>query len=196
MFGTLNSPQYLFYNNTSTLGLYNTSNSTSPWQIDVNGIGTFSTVNSPIGNIGTANVATGNVATANITNETVTNSTISNATITNLSVIKQNVQPIFITATSYSVSDTTPTMTYLSGLNNVTITFNALSSANNYNIYEFRKIPPELLFSQLITFTTGANCIMIDLANATQTTIESGNKKYFKFQYVNRNGTNNYYLLA
>ena len=79
----------------------------------------------------------------------------------------------------------------MSASSNMTVIFNALSFSNNYNIYEFR-----INTSPMVSFTIGANCIMIDLANNPQTTIASGTKNYFKFQYIIRNGSNYYFLLA
>jgi len=162
IFPTFNSQQYLFFNNTATLGLYNNSTNNSPWNIDSSGVATLTTIN------------------------------CSNINTSNLSVIKQNVQPIFITATYYPISDVSFTMIYMSASSLMLVGLNALSSSNNYNIYEFR-----ITTSPTVSFTTGTSgCIIIDLANNTQTTISSGTKNYFKFQYVIRNGTNYYYLLA
>jgi hypothetical protein len=82
-------------------------------------------------------------------------------------------------------------MIYMSASSLMLVSLNALSNSNNYNIYEFR-----ITTSPTVSFTTGVNCTMIDLANNTQTTISSGTKNYLKFQYVFRNGTYYYYLLA
>jgi len=114
---------YLYYNTSSTFGHINTSYSVLSWFINSSGNATIPTVNT---------------TNSSITNATITNATITNATITNATITTQNIQPIFITALSYSVSDVTPTMVYISGSSNMTIGFNPLSSTNNYNIYEFR----------------------------------------------------------
>ena len=181
-FPTPTSPQYLFFNNSASLGLYNTNTYSSTWSIDINGVATFTTINCP----------TINTSNSTFTNLTSTTINCSNINTSNLSVIKQNVQPIFITATYYPVSDTSPTMIYMSASSLMLVGLNALSSSNNYNIYEFR-----ITTSPTVSFTTGTSgCIIIDLANNTQTTISSGTKNYLKFQYVIRNGTNYYYLLA
>ena len=182
IFPTFNSQQYLFFNNTATLGLYNNSTNNSPWNIDSSGVATFTTINCP----------TINTSNSTFTNLTSTTINCSNINTSNLSVIKQNVQPIFVTATYYPVSDVSPTMIYMSASSLMLVGLNALSSSNNYNIYEFR-----ITTSPTVSFTTGTSgCIIIDLANNTQTTISSGTKNYLKFQYVIRNGTNYYYLLA
>ena len=201
IFPTFNSQQYLFFNNTATLGLYNNSTNNSPWNIDSSGVGTFSTINCPtintsnstFTNLTSTTINCPNINTSNLTvGNSITNLAAVNATIINLTIFKQNIQPIFLTASSYSVTDATPTMIYLSSSSNMTVGFNPLSTTNNYNIYEFR-----ITTSPMVSFTTGASgCVIIDQLNNTQTTISSGTKNYFKFQYVFRNGTNYYYLLA
>ena len=85
IFATPNNNQYLYFNNSSTLGLYNISNRISNWYIDNAGLGTFASINSQTESVGTSNITTANITTANINNSICNYSSITNATITNLS---------------------------------------------------------------------------------------------------------------
>ena len=106
-----NTGSYMFFNDGGTLGTYNTTNSSFPWFIELDGDSSFQSVNSPI--ISTPHLK----ATGKIRRDRVMDS-----------------------AQTYNVTNSTTSLTYLTAgsSNTLVINLNALDESNNYNMYEFR----------------------------------------------------------
>jgi hypothetical protein len=147
---------YLFIGNDCTIGTYNTNNSTFPWFIEMDGDATFSTVNSP--NISTPHLK----ATGKIKRDRVVDS-----------------------STTYNVTNSTTSLTYLTG-NNIIVNLNVLDESNNYNMYEFRCTGDSVRFNANGT-------TVYDNLNVSRSTIVTTSQKYFKFHYIDRNGVYYYY---
>ena len=149
---------YMFFNDGGTLGVYDTNTSSFPWFVELDGDATFSTVNSPT--ISTPHLK----ATGKIKRERVVDS-----------------------VNTYNVTNSTTSLTYLTGSGNIIVNLNALDESNNYNMYEFR--------------CTGANFIqfnangvtLYDNMNTSRSSISTNAQKYFKFHYIDRNGTQYYH---
>ena len=176
---------YLYFNNSGTIGVYNTTLLNSPWYITVSGTASIPTVNST--NVNTTN--------ATITNSTITNSTITNSTITTSTVSKTIMSALYNTFAIYNMTINSPSFILLASTYNMTVQMNVLSDSSAFNcIYEFR-----CTNSSTVTFQSMAsNCIMLDLSNNTQTTLYYNTKNYFKFFYTYNSYSNQYiyYLLT
>jgi hypothetical protein len=147
---------YLFFNDGGTLGLYNTDSLSFPWFVEVDGDATFQSVNSP--SISTPHLKT----TGKIKRERVVDS-----------------------ATTYNVTNSTTSLTYLTG-NNIIVNLNVLDESNNYNMYEFRCTGDSVRFNANGT-------TVYDNLNVSRSTIVTTSQKYFKFHYIDRNGVYYYY---
>ena len=80
-------------------------------------------------------------------------------------------------------------MTYLTAGPGTTliVNLNALDESNNYNMYEFR-------CTVAGTIQFNANGVTLyDNMNASRSSISTNQQKYFKFHYIERNGTQYYY---
>jgi hypothetical protein len=149
---------YLFIGSDCTIGTYDTNNSSFPWFIEMDGDATFSTVNSP--SISTPHLKT----TGKIKRERVVDS-----------------------ATTYNVSNTTTSLTYLTGGTNIIVNLNVLDVSNNYNMYEFR-------CTAAGTVQFNANGVTLyDNMNVSRSSISTTSQKYFKFHYIDRNGVYYYH---
>jgi len=211
-FPTPTSPQYLFFNNSASLGLYNTNTYSSTWFIDINGLGSFPTITSNTANITTANINNSicnyssitnatitnlsspniNITDANIRNATISNSVITNSNISSLTLTREILVPNYIRTSAYDVSDSTPRINYLGAGADMTVNLNALGNVSQNCIFEFR-----ITSSPAVTFrTTTTMAYILDLNNNVVTSIYANSKNYFRFHYV-YNGTNYvYYQLS
>ena len=149
---------YLFVGGDITIGTYDTNTSSFPWFVEMDGDATFSTVNSPT--ISTPHLK----ATGKIKRERVVDS-----------------------ANTYNVTNSTTSLTYLTGSGTVTINLNVLDASNNYNMYEFR-----CTGADNVRFITNGVTAYYN-SNVSRSTIFTTSQKYFKFHYIERNRTFYYY---
>jgi hypothetical protein len=140
---------YLFIGGDCTIGTYNTSNSSFPWFVEMDGDSTFQSVSTPHLK-----------ATGRIKQERIEDS-----------------------ALTYNVTNNTTSLTYLTSSGNIIVNLNVLNESNNYNMYEFR--------------CTGANAVrfnangvtLYDNSNTSRSFFVSTTQKYFKFHYIEQNGS-------
>ena len=150
---------YMFFNDGGTLGTYNTSNSRFPWFIELDGDASFQSVNSA--SVNSASISTSHLkATGKIKCERVVDS-----------------------ATTYNVTNSTTSLTYLTGGGNIIVNLNALDESNNYNMYEFR-----CTGAASVQFNANGVTLYNNM-NASRSSISTTSQKYFKFHYFDRNGT-------
>jgi hypothetical protein len=145
---------YLFIGGDCTIGTYNTNNSSFPWFVEMDGDATFQTVNS-------ATVSTSHLKTTG----------------------KIKCERVVDSANTYNVTNSTTSLTYLTGSGTVTINLNALDESNNYNMYEFR-----CTAADNVRFNANGTTVY-DNSNVSRSTIFTTSQKYFEFHYIDRNGT-------
>jgi hypothetical protein len=149
---------YLFIGGDCTIGTYDTNTSSFPWFVEMDGDATFQSVNSP--SISTPNLKT----TGKVKRERVIDS-----------------------ATTYNVSNTTTSLTYLTGGSNLIINLNVLDVTNSNNMYEFRCTTAGTVQFNAVGVT------LYDNMNTSRSSISTTSQKYFKFHYIDRNGVYYYY---
>jgi len=219
---------YLYYNNSSVLGVINTSNSNNSWSINSSGNAQFpllnvsgvsSTSNLCIGSSsmrtasdrlnvslsstgpymffndgGTLGVYNTDLALfpwfvevdGDATFSTVNSPSISTPHLKATGKIKR--ERAVDSTNTYNVTNSTTSLTYLTSSNNtITIVLNALDASNNFNMYEFRCTGADYV-------RINANGVTVyDNLNVSRTSILTNSQKYFKFHYIEQNGTFNYY---
>jgi len=86
-------------------------------------------------------------------------------------------------ANTYNVTNSTTSLTYLTGSGTVTINLNVLDASNNFNMYEFR-----CTGADNVRFITNGVTAYYN-SNVSRSTIFTTSQKYFKFHYIDQNGS-------
>ena len=91
----------------------------------------------------------------------------------------------------YNITKSTTSLTYLTSSNNtITIVLNTLDTSNNFNMYEFRCTGADFV-------RINANGVTVyDNLNVSRTSILTNSQKYFKFHYIEQNGSSYYYQIV
>jgi hypothetical protein len=163
----------MFFNDGGTLGTYNTTNSTFPWFIELDGDSTFQSVN-------TTTLAS-------------TNGTVTNLNSDRISYKNEQLDNDIITSNTYSVSLSTKKLTILAPTNTMTVNLSILMPSYSLNnIFEFRNIS-----SHSVTFNCSAQAaIMLDMNNTQQRSLTYSSIKYIRFYYTYYNNFYTYILLT
>ena len=77
----------------------------------------------------------------------------------------------------------TTSLTYFTGSGVVTVNLNALDASNNFNMYEFR-----CTAADTVHFIANGTTVYDNL-NVSRSTNFTTSQKYFKFHYIEQNGT-------
>ena len=84
---------------------------------------------------------------------------------------------------TYNVNNNTTSLTYLSGSGGIIVNLNTLDASNNFNMYEFRCTDAASVRFNAVGVT------LYDNLNASRTFISTTSQKYFKFHYIEQNGS-------
>jgi len=86
-------------------------------------------------------------------------------------------------ANIYNVTNSTTSLTYLTGSGGMIVNLNTLDASNNFNMYEFR-------CTAAGTVQFNANGVTLyDNMNVSRSSISTTTQKYFKFHYIEQNGS-------
>jgi hypothetical protein len=216
---TNSTGNYLYYNNTSVFGHINTSNSALSWYIDSNGLSSFKSSNvsgtSSIGTnlcIGSSGMRTSsdklNVSLSSTGSYLFFNDggTLGLYNTDSLSfpwfvevdgdASFQSVSTPHLKATGkikrervvdssniYNVTNSTTSLTYLTDSGGLIVNLNVLDASNNFNMYEFR-----CTAANNVRFNANG-VTLYDNLNASRSFISTTTQKYFKFHYIEQNGS-------